>query len=68
MHTRRRQKSKLMIKIILEVTESESGIGVELKSEDVAPSPQEKLFASQMAATITKFLNNAPKKNKERNN
>ncbi len=49
-----------MVKLILEITE-ENGIGVELKSEDVAPSPQEKLFARQMAETITKFLNNAPK-------
>lgn len=50
-----------MITLKLEITETTSGINIELKADEATPSPREKLFARQMADTIAKFLNSAPK-------
>lgn len=53
-----------MITLKLIIIESETGIGIELKSEEgvaAKPTASEKLFARQMAETISNFLNNAPK-------
>jgi hypothetical protein len=47
-----------MIKLILVIT-GDKGIGVELKSEAVDPTPQEKLFAQQFGKTIADFLSQA---------
>jgi uncharacterized membrane protein YcaP (DUF421 family) len=57
-----------MTDVTLTITESNGGIGVELQLKHYkTTTPQEKLFATQMAKTITDFLNNAPRQEKPSN-
>ena len=50
-----------MITIKLHITQNEKGIAVELSHDQDKPTAGETLFATQMAKTIAKFLNDAPK-------